>query len=497
MVSLACLALLSAARADDRPQGSPTSKSGLIGFSRSCAPGQRLTVAAVGDLLFHRELEEEALTPTGSYRQFWQPVAQVLAKADLVYGNLEGTVADGVTEGGEIVKDPGRTWNNRVYTAPPLVLSYNYHPSLIDDLLASGFNVVSTANNHAFDRGIIGIDRTVDNLDNHGLAFSGTRRRDQLTRPYSVITKTHGMSVAWLACTFDTNGNHDTFGQVLYCFGERDQVLGEIKRLASDPGIDAVILTPHWGIEGSPGVERRQRDLAHDAIEAGATAVIGTHPHVQGPWEKITTSNGREGLVVYSTGNFVSNQRRTEQRIGEIVLFELVKEPVAAKARVSAASYVLTWVDISSVHRVIEAPKTVLPHVLPAANRVAIAELPNLTRDCGSGETVTASWGNKDHVEVRQLAISGEPASAWQELTARQRTVDSAAAQRGVWAYRSRLTPLPQRNSGKDSVMGSSEPIGVAPDLTTGPGSGLSGGQSPIGVTQLRLFASPFWQTRH
>jgi hypothetical protein len=97
----------------------------LIAFSRSCAPGQRLTVAAVGDLLFHRELEEEALTPTGSYRQFWQPVAQVLAKADLVYGNLEGTVADGVTEGGEIVKDPGRTWNNRVYTAPPLVLSFS------------------------------------------------------------------------------------------------------------------------------------------------------------------------------------------------------------------------------------------------------------------------------------------------------------------------------------------------------------------------------------
>ena len=376
-------------------------------FANACAIGQRITIVGVGDLLFHPELEREALTPTGTYREFWKPVQEVLSGSDITYGNFEGTSAEGITTQLEFVKDPGRNWNNRVYTAPPSQLLFNYHPSVIDDLIASHFGVVSTANTHSLDRGPVGIDRTVANLDKRGLAFTGTRPQDATDHPFSVVTHVKGFSIAWLACTYATNGFPDRHNQVLYCFEQRGQVLAEIKRLAAEPSIDAVILTPHWGLEGSPTPEQRQRDLASDAIEAGAVAVIGTHPHVLQPWEKMTSKDGREGLVIYSTGNFISAQRRPEQRLGAMVVIELTKEPNAAKARMTAAGYVSTWVEIDGPHRVTEAPRTMPSRFLPAGNRVFASDLPKLPRSCADNDMVAESWDQKPVVTSELLPLPG------------------------------------------------------------------------------------------
>ncbi len=390
----------------------PVAASKTIGFNNACAKGDRLTIAAVGDLLFHKQLEQQALTPTGNYRDFWKPLASVLANADLTYANFEGAAADGVTSGLDLVKDPGKEWNNRVYSSPVLTLSYNYHPSVIDDLISSGFDVVSTANNHAMDRGIVGIDRTVLNMQRRGLAFSGTRPQQADSQPFSIVTRVKGLNIAWLACTFDLNGFKDTQHQVLNCFRQRDEVLAEIRRLSASPEIAAVILTPHWGQEGSTNPERRQRQLAKDAIEAGATAIVGTHPHVVGPWEKITTADGKEGLVVYSTGNFISNQRKPEQRIGELALIELTREPGAPKLRITAAGYITTFVDITTVHRVGEASRDQVSKVLPSGNRVFTTDLPSLPRTCDAGATATPSWGTPAKVTAAMLPFPAGALSA-------------------------------------------------------------------------------------
>jgi Bacterial capsule synthesis protein PGA_cap len=382
----------SGSRADEA--AAPVSDSGkTVEFANACAKGDRLTIAAVGDMLFHKQLEQQALTPNGTYRDFWKPLTGVLEKADLTYANFEGAAADGVTSGLDLVKDPGREWNNRVYSSPVLTLSYNYHPSVIDDIQATGFDVVSTANNHALDRGSVGIDRTVLNMQKRGMAFTGTHAKSELDRPFSIVTRAKGLNVAWLACTFSTNGFPDNKGQVL----------GEIKRLAASPEIHAVILTPHWGQEGQVAPEKRQRLLAKDAIDAGATAVVGTHPHVVGPWEKIIAADGRESLAIYSTGNFISNQRKPEQRIGELALLELTRDVGAAKMRLTAAGYITTFVDITSVHRVGEAGRSQVSRVLPVGNRVFSAGLPNLPRSCGAGESVVSGWGTSPKVTVAML----------------------------------------------------------------------------------------------
>lgn len=371
----------------------PSSAVETITFEAGCEAGERLTVAAAGDLLFHKLLQLRAYAKGGDFRTFFAPMAPALAAADILYGNLEGPAAAGVAVGGRAVRDPGRVLDGRVYGADLHSLSFNYHPSVIADLAAVGFDVLSTANNHALDRGGLGVDRTIDALEAAGLAFTGTRRKGESDRRWSVLTSARGFSVAWLACTYSTNGLPDRDGQVLGCYSQRQEVLDEIARRAGESGVDAVILVPHWGVEDSHRVRAEERLLAQAAIEAGAAAVIGTHPHVLQPWEKHVTRDGREGLIVYSTGNFISNQRRLMQRAGILVLAELVRGG-DGRTRLAAAGFVPTWVEIDGQgHRVSENPGRGWPgealratlRLLPAGNRVALAT-PQLPRACSSAK---------------------------------------------------------------------------------------------------------------
>ncbi len=330
----------------------PAASAETLTFKHACSSGKRLTVAFAGDILFHRKLQVQAYAKGSSFKRFFKPVEDLLKSADLAYGNLEGPAARGVSAGGRAVKDPGKRMG-AVYGAPLKSLSFNFHPSVVKDLKAVGFDLLSTANNHAMDRGQLGAYRTIDSFRKYKMPFTGTRKRSETPKRWSVVTKAKDMSVAWLACTFSTNGIPDPKKQVLHCYKKIDEILKEIKALKADPSIDAVFLTPHWGEENWHKPGARQKKLGRQAIEAGALAVFGAHPHVLQPWEKVTTNGGREGLIVYSAGNFISNQRRTAERAGILGLVQLIRT-TAGKVRLAAAGYIPTWVAIDGKgHRII------------------------------------------------------------------------------------------------------------------------------------------------
>ena len=353
-----------------------------ITFVKSCAPGTHITIAAVGDLLFNGDLQQHALSSKGSYRPIWASIEPIIRRVDLAYGNLEGPVANRVTFDGKLIPDPGRNWLSPVYRAPRPYSSFNYHPSLIADLKKSGFGVVSTANNHALDRGATGVEQTIDNLERNGLAFAGTRKRHETNRAWSAVTKVNGFTLAWVACTYGLNGRPDLWRQVLLCYDERESVLDEIRRRASDPTIDAVVFVPHWGTQFSVETEQKQRDLAGQAVKAGALLVIGAHPHMVQPWAKLIGPDGREALVIYSSGDFVSNELASPNRAGLVSLIELWKGPEASKAFVSAAAYAATRMDLTPAPHVVEVPSTNLVPQLPQGNRATLARALSLPRDC-------------------------------------------------------------------------------------------------------------------
>lgn len=315
----------------------------MIRFSRPFSAEKVVTVAAVGDVLLHDRLQKIAAKHPDGFADLWADIKDILQAADVTYGNLEGPAARDVAPGGRAVKKPvTKRYDAYVYRGYP---TFNYHPQLAEALKSGGFDVVSTANNHSLDRHALGVDRTIEALEAAGLKYTGTRHRERPETPWYAVTQvrngTGTYNIAWLACTYGTNDIRDRAKQVLLCYKHRAVVLETIRDLASRDDIHGVMLTPHWGREYRHWPTKKQRALAHEALEAGATAVIGSHPHVMQPWERYVTSDGREGLVIYSLGNFVSNQLGVPRRSSVIGLLGLAPDADrAGKLGVVAARFI-------------------------------------------------------------------------------------------------------------------------------------------------------------
>lgn len=283
-----------------------------ITFPNACAKGESIIIAAVGDVLIHTPLRLEGSKK--GYEVLWQEAIPYFKTADITYANLEGPIAAGVSE-------PGYHGKDNIYTDFPY---FNYPPRLATSLKNSGITIVSTANNHALDRYAIGIDKTIETLKKAGIAHTGTNTRGSHDSWFYITTKKN-IKIAWISCTEHTNGIDDTYKQILYCYKKKDRqwIIKTINELKST--VDAIIVLPHWGEEYQHHPNDEQITFAHQVLNAGATMVIGSHPHVLQPLQKYLTKDGRTTLIMYSLGNFVSHQAGPDKRSTVILLLGLTK----------------------------------------------------------------------------------------------------------------------------------------------------------------------------
>jgi len=282
-------------------------------FPNSCAKGKSIIIAAVGDVLLHPPLQKQGAEK--GFKSLWADAIPYIKSADIAYANLEGPMAQGINEAGHVAN------SNSVYTGFPL---FNYPPSVGVALKESGFALVSNANNHALDRLGIGVDRTITSLDKMNLLHVGTRTRDSQQKMFHIVLA-KDFKIAWIACTAHTNGIADIHHQILYCYNKNDRqwIIDKIHELRHQ--VDAVIVTPHWGEEYQTQPTSAQINFAHAVLDAGAIAVLGSHPHVLQPLKKYITPDGRTTLIMYSLGNFVSYQGRPQTRATVILLLGLTK----------------------------------------------------------------------------------------------------------------------------------------------------------------------------
>jgi poly-gamma-glutamate synthesis protein (capsule biosynthesis protein) len=194
--------------------------------------------------------------------------------------------------------------------------------ALLDGLKASGIKIVSFANNHVMDQGWPGFTETREHLREKGLLFAGSG--DTAAQTFQpVITEANGIKVGWLGMTRWLNGNrnpdkddqpHSNFfpypGESGGAPGaDQAAVLAAVKQARTQ--CDFLVVSIHWGIEYAPAPRPEDIDIAHKMLEAGASVVVGHHPHVLQPVETYKTQDGRNTVIFYSLGNFLSNQSRT------------------------------------------------------------------------------------------------------------------------------------------------------------------------------------------
>lgn len=303
-----------------------------------------LTVSAVGDVILHSELLKQGFTHRDGFHSLWADVRNLLVKADITYANVEGPFASDISKTGRRAIRDTSGYDDWVYSGYPM---FNYPPELARALKVAGVDVISTANNHSYDRYSVGVDRTIDNLIDLDLAFTGTRRSDRPNSSWHTVTERAGFRIAWLGCTYDVNVKAGSETQVLFCYRDRDQILSIVNALALRRDIHGVIFTPHWGKENLRDILPRQRKLARQVVAAGAVAVIGSHPHVVQGWEAYEAPDGRCAFVHYSLGNFLSGQPNAVNRRSVVLQLEFHPVP-SGKLSVHSARLIPVYTELAS-----------------------------------------------------------------------------------------------------------------------------------------------------
>lgn len=312
----------------------------------------RVTFAASGDVIPH-EAVRAAAAADGEGEQGWEAlfsdVADVFRSVDFGFVNMETPVAPAHSKGSKPF----------MFDAPL---------ALPEALKAVGIKVVSFANNHVMDQGWAGFAETRDHLREIGLVFAGTSD-NAATAWQPVFSQANGIKIGWLGMTRWLNGNRnpDAPDQPHVNFfpypGESNgapgadeaQVLAAVK--AARAQCDFLIISIHWGIEYAPAPRPEDVDLAHKMLDAGASVILGAHPHVLQQVETYRTTDGGNTVIFYSLGNFLSNQSRTyidglmpdkegDPRDEMIALFSAVKQdygPAGSRVELGHVGVLPAW----------------------------------------------------------------------------------------------------------------------------------------------------------
>lgn len=287
----------------------------------------QVSIISVGDIMAHT-IQLEAARQGNGY-DFYPQLAEMsekISSKDFAIGNLETVMA------GEDKRYSGK---NMIFNTPD---------NLAVALKKAGFDIMTTANNHALDRGYYGLKRTQDILEEEGLLYTGTYSSDQ--RDILTFSK-DGFTFALLSYSFSTNGwpmpSENPYALNMM---ERDIIFKDIEA-AKALEVDFIMVANHWGLEYHLNENHHQRDLTHDLFYAGADIILGTHPHVLQPFEhvKMLDSSGqyKDKFVIYSQGNFLSGQRTYPRAIGMYINFEFERD--GGDKYVSEVSVMPTYVE--------------------------------------------------------------------------------------------------------------------------------------------------------
>ena len=266
-------------------------------------PPRRARIVVAGDLMQHTPQLTAARQADGSYdfSESFRYVAPYFRNADLAVVNLETTLSRGGS-----------------YSGYPCFCS---PAEVADAMVDMGVDVALLANNHCLDRGAAGVRATADILDSCGIVRMGVFRDSVDYAAGSVRYMRAGdVRLAMVNYTYGTNGIPVPKGVVV---NPLDTLFigRELAQIERDK-VDCVVAFVHWGNEYERKPNSDQRRVAEFMKRNGVDIIIGSHPHVVQPYE--IDAEGK--IVVYSLGNFVSNQSKRYTDGGLIVTIDIEED---------------------------------------------------------------------------------------------------------------------------------------------------------------------------
>ena len=314
----------------------------------------RTDLAVAGDVMLHLPIVRTCQTDDGyDFDPIFSYIRPYLSSAGFAVANLETTLSG--TDGKEFTGYP----------------NFNSPDSITLSARTAGIDMLLTGNNHCYDYGTEGLQRTLSVLQSYGITALGTSAsRDQSRH---LIQSVGGINVGMVCYTYaqiDNAGNATLGGMTTDASGAGlvnvfdynrlsqfyTEIEGELQAMTGS-GADITVLYIHWGEEYSTVVSDIQKEMAQKLCDLGVDVIIGTHPHVVQPLDLLTATNNPEHrtICLYSAGTLLSNLRAdtvnmpTSHCEDGVVLNLTLGKYNDGSVRVTGIKLLPTWVYVDGV----------------------------------------------------------------------------------------------------------------------------------------------------
>lgn len=286
------------------------------------AQERRVSLLFAGDAMQHMPQVNAAKTIDGyDYSDCFKQIKDKVQQADIAVVNFETTL-------------PGKRYSGYPMFGSPDAFAYA--------LQDAGFDIFLTANNHSQDKGKKGVERTIAVMDSMQVKHLGSyvdEEKRNLLYPLMIVK--NGIRMAMLNYTYDLNGLTAQYPNIINLIEEK-QIYDDIQ-MAKQLNPDIIIAFMHWGEEYWLKPSKRQKELADFLIKNGVRLIIGSHPHVVQPIDIQREEDSIKNIVVYSLGNFISNQSKPNTDGGMMVNIEISKDE-EDNIHIDKCDYSLVWV---------------------------------------------------------------------------------------------------------------------------------------------------------
>ncbi|WP_343343320.1 CapA family protein [Terrisporobacter petrolearius] len=343
-------------------------------FTPKKEDANKASLLAVGDtMVYNAQLTAQYDVSSAKYNfnNNFEYVKKYVEEADYSMVNLETTLT-----GNKVYR----------YSSSP---KFNSPDELADGLKYAGFDLISTANNHAYDKGYLSIKNTLATLKDNNFDVVGTRENSD---ERFIVKEINGVNVGVTSYSYGRIiGDNkylndvkvsDEYKNSINIFDSTsvDKAFKNINyTLKNMKDTDLQVVYLHWGDKYSLKENTFQKKLAQKLCDAGVDVIIGSHPHVVQPVTTIKSSdNKHETVVAYSLGNFLSNQSRDQfsQYTEDGLMLNIdISKSNGGDAKVDKVTCIPTWLNKYYNSKTAK----YVYEIIPIANKSELDKIDNLS----------------------------------------------------------------------------------------------------------------------
>lgn len=322
-------------------------------------------ISAVGDILCQMDMIQDAQNEDSyDFSYMFDNITKYVKKSDIAIGTLETNFTSNRYSG---------------------VGKYNTPTEFLTAVKNSGISLVSLAHNHVLDYGEDGLNQTISKIHEEGMNITGIQNNEENENSEftGIIKEVNGIKIAFLSYTYGLSNENEVSEEEkskVNIFSE-ELALKDIQYAKENSNYIIVIM--HWGDVNSSTITDYQNNITGFLVNNDVDMILGSHPSVVEPMKIIQNAEGKNILVAYSLGNYISSLKYENADVELILNIQIAKSEDQEKA-------VLQKVDYTPIY--------VLDNGTKSEKRFELTDMKQLAKDYANGDTSKISRKKYDEI---------------------------------------------------------------------------------------------------